>query len=201
MTLPLHIFEERYKIMIGECIDENREFGIVYFNGKEISKVGCTAQIREVIKQYESGEMDIVTVGRSRFYTREILDVKPYLEGVVTFFDDPPETVTDELTALARQGIESLKQLDRMTGGPETQEPIVEVDIKRVSFLISGIEGYTMEEKQRLLEMTSTKKRLESGMKSLQKVLQRVQLTHEIQNIISGNGNILKMLSKDQADE
>lgn len=198
MTLPLHIFEERYKVMIRECMEENKEFGILYFDGSEISKVGCTAQIVEVLKEYDTGEMDIVTRGKSRFYTGKIFDAKPYLEGTVTFFDDQSEAVTDDMIAMAKQAIESLKRLDRVTGGFGPDDPVAKEDVKRVSFLISGIDGYTMEEKQRLLEMTSTKKRLENGVKSLQMVLERVILTRRIQTIIGGNGNILKILQKDE---
>ena len=51
MPLPLHIFEERYKLMIGECLAENKEFGIVYFNGTDIQSVGCTASIESILKR------------------------------------------------------------------------------------------------------------------------------------------------------
>ena len=63
MPLPLHIFEERYKLMIGECLRENRQFGIVYFNGTDIQTAGCTASILKVMKRYEDGRLDILTRG------------------------------------------------------------------------------------------------------------------------------------------
>jgi Lon protease-like protein len=64
MPLQLHIFEERYKAMIGECLEKNKEFGVVDFDAKKLSKVGCTAKIVDVLKHYETGEMDIVNVAR-----------------------------------------------------------------------------------------------------------------------------------------
>ena len=63
MPLPLHIFEERYKLMIGECLEKNEEFGIVYFNGTDIQAIGCTASIHKVVKRYNDGRLDILTRG------------------------------------------------------------------------------------------------------------------------------------------
>ena len=62
MPLPLHIFEERYKLLIGECLDNNKEFGIVYFNGTDIQAIGCTASIQKVLKRYGDGRLDIGSV-------------------------------------------------------------------------------------------------------------------------------------------
>ena len=66
--------------------------------------------------------------------------------------------------------------------------------MNKISFLIAGFEGFTPAEKQRFLEMTSTRNRLESGVKSLAMVLKRAMLTERIQEIIGGNGNIKKIL-------
>ncbi|UCF92297.1 MAG: LON peptidase substrate-binding domain-containing protein [Desulfobacterales bacterium] len=200
MPLPLHIFEERYKTMIGECLAENKEFGVVYFNGKEIGKVGCTAQIVEVLKRYENGEMDIVTVGNTRFFIKELYDAKPYLEASVVYFDDRAEEESEALATLARQGLTSLKELNRVTGGIRDYGPPEALGLKRISFLIAGIEGFTPAEKQRLLEMTSTRRRLESGVRSLRQVFQRALLTQEIQGLIGGNGNIKRILKRYDID-
>jgi Lon protease-like protein len=57
MTMPLHIFEQRYKIMIHECMERQEPFGIVYFDGKQIHRVGCTAHMVEVSRKYEDGRI------------------------------------------------------------------------------------------------------------------------------------------------
>ena len=59
-VLPLHIFEERYKQMIGECLTEDKPFGIVLFDSQSIRSVGCTTRIAEIIKRYDDGRMDIL---------------------------------------------------------------------------------------------------------------------------------------------
>ena len=88
IPLPLHIFEERYKLMIGECLAEDKEFGIVYYNATDIQTAGCTAKILKVIKRYDDGRLDILTHGQRRFLIKEIYDNKAYLEARITYFDD-----------------------------------------------------------------------------------------------------------------
>lgn len=194
MSLPLHIFEERYKIMIRECLELRKEFGIVYFDGAQISSAGCTARIVEVLKRYDNGEMDILTVGQRRFFLKALYDARPYLEAAVLFFDDQPETEVEPLAELVNRGIAYLDELGKITGETQEYDETDFFNAKKVSFLISGIDGFTPAEKQRLLEMTSTRKRLESAVRSLRKVLERESLTQEIQHIITGNGNIKKIL-------
>ena len=196
MPLPLHIFEERYKKMIGECLEQNKEFGIVYMSGDELSQVGCTAKIVKVLQRYESGEMDIITLGRNRFLIKEIYDGKPYFEARVVHFDDVPEEESGELLVLAREGIESLKALDRVIGVPRDYEELKGLGAKPVSFLVSGSEGLPLEEKQELLEMTSTRERLKTGVKSLHQVLKATKMNKESQETSKGDGNLREILEK-----
>lgn len=86
--LPLHIFEERYKEMIGEALENNTEFGVVLAGEKGIVNTGCTASIEKVLKKYEDGRMDVLAVGRRRFEILLLNDEKSYLRGAVEFFDD-----------------------------------------------------------------------------------------------------------------
>ena len=76
MALPLHIFEDRYKQMIAECLAEDRPFGILHFDGKTVASVGCTARVVQVLKKYEDGRMDIMTRGEDRFVVREWIEKK-----------------------------------------------------------------------------------------------------------------------------
>ena len=62
-VVPLHIFEERYKLMIGECLDEEREFGIVWLSDDGLKEIGCAARIRRVIDRMEDGRMNILVEG------------------------------------------------------------------------------------------------------------------------------------------
>jgi ATP-dependent Lon protease len=92
-TLPLHIFEPRYRQMTRRCIDEKCEFGVLLALPKGIVRVGCTAEVTEVLQRYPDGRMDILTVGRSPFRILELVNAEAYandelLEGDVDFLDD-----------------------------------------------------------------------------------------------------------------
>jgi Lon protease-like protein len=86
--LPLHIFEERYKEMIGQAINESSEFGIVLAKGEGIVNAGCTVLVDKIVTQYADGRMDIVAHGSRRFEILFLNQDKTYLQGSVEFFDD-----------------------------------------------------------------------------------------------------------------
>ncbi len=88
VTLPLHIFEERYKELVGRAIEENSEFGIVLAKENGIVNAGCTVVVEKVVKRYPDGRMDILTRGRRRFEVLDLNEDKAWLEGEVEFFDD-----------------------------------------------------------------------------------------------------------------
>ncbi|NIQ38149.1 MAG: hypothetical protein GTN81_06125 [Proteobacteria bacterium] len=194
MPLPLHIFEERYKIMIGECLDQNREFGVVYYNGNQMRRIGCTARIIKVLKRYDDGRMDIMTRGGKRFEIVDVSDSKAYLQSRIIYLADDVEDETEEFAHLATEGIDLLKQLEGLTGKKvETSFP-EKPDLKLLSFLIPSNDGFTLEEKQRFLEMTSRADRLRKSVESLRKIVGRTQITQDIQRMIGGNGNVPKDL-------
>jgi Lon protease-like protein len=86
--LPLHIFEDRYKEMVGEAIQAGSEFGIVLAKDDGIVNAGCTVVVEKVLKSYPDGRMDVLTRGIRRFEIVGINQDKSYLRGEVEFFDD-----------------------------------------------------------------------------------------------------------------
>lgn len=102
--LPLHIFEPRYRRMVRECLDSKSPFGMLLALPDGIVRVGCTAEILEVIKRYEDGRMDIITVGRDPFRVVELFSGDPLLEGHIEYLED-----TD--SAAAPQSIKQLVEL------------------------------------------------------------------------------------------
>lgn len=188
LPMPLHIFEERYKLMIRHCLDQKKAFGIIFYDGKYMSQRGCTAAITEILKYYDDGRMDIMTRGQDRFIIKRIDESKPYLQAQVEYFDDAVEEPTEELNAAIDRALNLLAEYRLMTdadsGRPEYE------DIRQLSFLISGNEGFTPAEKQTFLEMTSTTARLLKSMAALQKVIERLKVTESIRKIVGGNGQI-----------
>ena len=195
MPLPLHIFEERYKLMIGECLENNTAFGVVYFNGSDIQTIGCTARILEIIKRYDDGRLDILTHGENRFVTKEMYDRKPYLEARVSFFDDESVENKDTCQELAHRGTKLLEQFTAISAVQNGYGFTETMNFKSISFVIAGCEGFSKEEKQLFLEMTSTYKRLKKSVASLEKIIERTKITSEIRKIIGGNGDMAKFTS------
>ena len=193
ISLPLHIFEERYKLMIGECLAGESEFGIVYFDATDIQTAGCTARILKVIKRYHDGRLDILTRGHRRFLIKEMYDQKAYLEARITYFDDEEQADTSGCQDLADKGIALLKQFTSILEPQEGYDYDAELDFKSISFMIAGCEGFSQEEKQRFLEMTSTSERLKKSVASLKKIFERMKITTEIHKIIGGNGDIKRL--------
>ena len=186
MLLPLHIFEERYKRMISDCLVENTPFGIVWFDGQTIHPVGCTARVVQVLHRYEDGRMDILTRGEQRFYTEGMAEEKPYMEADVLFIEDAESAPDPEAFHRARALVADLQH----AGHPaeEVDEPDLS-DPRRLSFAVPAIDGFTHAERQRFLEMTSSAERLQKGVEVLTRILERVQVTQQIQKIIGGNGH------------
>ena len=108
----------------------------------------------------------------------------------LSFFDDEELTDTHTSQVLADKGIALLKELTADLELQDGDSYTEGMDVKSLSFLIAGCEGFSHEEKQRFLEMTSTSERLEKSVESLENIIARMKITAEIHRIIGGNGNI-----------
>jgi Lon protease-like protein len=124
--LPLHIFEDRYKEMIGEVIREHVEFGVILANEKGIVNTGCTALIDKVLREYPDGRMDILARGRRRFEIMMLNDERSFLRGSVEFFDDEEES---PVAPEARQ-----RAID---GYMEVSKEAVDLDQPQLSFRLA----------------------------------------------------------------
>ncbi|HEX4004651.1 MAG TPA: LON peptidase substrate-binding domain-containing protein [Acidobacteriaceae bacterium] len=93
-ALPLHIFEQRYREMIGECVKQEMEFGVVRAEGDQLAIVGCTAKVIRVVEQYPDGRLDILCEGVRRFEIDGLDESRIFLQADVDFFEDEGEGST-----------------------------------------------------------------------------------------------------------
>lgn len=131
--LPLHIFEDRYKEMIGEVLRERHEFGVVLASEKGIVNTGCTATVDKVLRRYPDGRMDILARGRRRFEIVLLNDERSFLRGSVDFFDD--EQVLPGPAEIRTRAIEGFNALQALSshqplGAEEQKNP-------QLSFLLA----------------------------------------------------------------
>ena len=102
-VVPLHIFEDRYKRMIGECLDEEREFGIVWLSDDGLKEIGCTAQIAQLLEQMDDGRMNILVRGATPFRLVRRIEDLPYPAGDIELLDEEPAEADPALAEEARE--------------------------------------------------------------------------------------------------
>lgn len=110
-AIPLHIFEERYRRMVGEAAAAETEFGIVLAKEEGIVNAGCTVLVEEVIHRYPDGRFDVITRGHRRFMLRAVDDELDYLRGEVEYFEDDDFTAVPE--ALRTLVFEAMQRLGK----------------------------------------------------------------------------------------
>lgn len=159
-ALPLHIFEERYKEMIGEVLRTGSEFGVVQAGEKGIVNTGCTAILERVIEKYTDGRMDILTIGRRRFEILTLDDEKSYLRGRVEFFDDEDlEPAPLEAREKAIAGFMLVKQAAELQilGEPSVDDPNLSFQLGQIVSDLSFRQVLlsTRSERERIQQLTS----------------------------------------------
>jgi Lon protease-like protein len=195
MALPLHIFEERYKLMIRECLDQGKAFGIVHVRDSNIERIGCTARITDVLKRYEDGRMDILTKGERRFLITSLDETRPYLRAAVRYIEDDTEPLEQDSLRLGAGAVALLKDLNRLLGRAAGAGPPPSLDLADLSFFVAGHEAFVPDERQELLGSTSPAARLEKVIDLLRKKIETLKAQQEIRRIIGGNGKVRDRVS------
>lgn len=192
MVLPLHIFEERYKLMINECIEEESEFGVVYGMDGQFAEVGCAAAVTAMIERFPDGRMNILTKGTRRFRVVECFNdpsprllpgSKPCVEAMVEAFEDEDEAADPDIFERASQFYgEAL----RLTAGWPYLESIRHATPDALSFRVAAQIGMELDDKQAVLEMRSVNARLERVANVLKRSLPGIR---EMKRRLGGNGH------------
>ena len=200
IVVPLHIFEDRYKLMINSCIDTGEAFGIVLLrSGAEdesqetIHRVGVTARVVE-IERLAEGRLNVLCEGESRFRVLRFTQETPYWKGSVQFFDDqdsphPMQSLYDDVASLYR----NVGDLSAKISGSERGELALPESPVDLSFMVSYVLDLDYEEKQKLLEMTSTVERLQVLRTHLAAAIRKMeqQLAYkQVMAKVRGNGDL-----------
>ena len=182
--IPLHIFEDRYQELIGECLQENREFGLVFADEDGLRKVGTRAAVTEVLDRFEDGRLNIVVEGRDRFRLLELTHGRSFQTAIVEELADDADAADPADTERA---IELFQQLVELTGA-EVQEP--RLDVAQLSFELAGRFEFAPELKQRLLQLTSERRRMKLLAELLSGAAAAVVREREIAERAQGNGKV-----------
>ena len=185
--LPLHIFEDRYKQMVDECLQQESEFGMVFADESGTRKVGCTAKIVELVERYDDGRMLILVEGSRRFRLNNVLTGKPYYVGEIEFFEEEPEG--QDVQALAEECIALLERVvEAATEGSVGIE--IEPPYRNLSFAIAGRVEFEAETRQQILELTSERERLEKVKELLTAAAERLERERHAREKAQTNGHL-----------
>jgi Lon protease-like protein len=176
-TVPLHIFEERYKALISDCLQEALTFGIPVFIENAIN-FGTEVQLKEVVNTYADGSMDVVCVARQVF---EVVSFDPQMEGKLypggeVHFVDPISDADEGMRDSVLEACRELYELMDVPFGPIKKEVFN-------SFTLAHKMGLSFQQEYQLLQLASEKVRLQFLLDHLEqtnKVLKQLNRTREL---------------------
>jgi Lon protease-like protein len=183
-VIPLHIFEERYKTMIGECLEEERPFGIVWLSDEGLREIGCTAEVTQVLERMDDGRMNILVQGGSAFRLLRRIEDLPYPAGDVELLPDDADAPLDDEAAAAREGYATL--VERATDTrPE------EHDLGALSaYEMAASVDFSLEAKQSLLELRSERERLRALAELFEAAMKRLDYAERASETARTNGHM-----------
>jgi Lon protease-like protein len=182
--IPLHIFEPRYRELIGECLETGREFGLVLADDDGVRDIGTRAAVTEVLERFDDGRLNIVVEGRERFRVLELTGGRSYQTAEV-------EPVVDEAGTPAASEIERALGLMRRLAelaGADVAELAVTTDLP--SFELAGHVAFEAGLKQQLLELRSEPERLARLAGLLEDAAKALELQQAGARIAQTNGRV-----------
>jgi len=183
-SVPLHIFEDRYRRMIEECLESEREFGIVWLSEDELKPVGCACEVDRVLERMDDGRLNIVARGTRPFRLVERQDDLPYPAAVVEFLaeqeEEPDPEVVEETRALYADLVEQAtdKQL--------SEDELAELD----AYTMAATVEFGTDVKQELLELRSENARLRLLTLLFRAAIKRLELVERAQARARSNGKV-----------
>jgi len=183
--LPLHIFEPRYREMVKSCLKEKSEFGMLLSLPKGVARVGCTAEILDVVKRYGDGRMDILTAGRAPFRVVELITEDPLLEGQVDYLEDRE---TPANPRVQRELIELFEACHTLIFD-DYPKNLQGASPDELSYLVAAMLPMDLLWKQQILELRSEADRQERLVAYLREWAPHLQKSGVMRERAGGNGH------------
>jgi len=183
--VPLHIFEDRYRELIGECLADDVEFGLILENEDGLREVGTSTAVIELIDTFEDGRMNVLVEGRSRFRVVELTEGRSFQTAEVEPLEDDDETPTgDEV----EHALSVFRRLVTVAEADEIEQP--SAASPDLSFELASRVDFGHELKQELLELRSERRRLRRLSELLEQAVAALAREREVRQRASGNGKV-----------
>jgi Lon protease-like protein len=181
--VPLHIFEDRYKVMVGECLDQAGEFGIVWLSDDGLKEIGCCARIARVLERFEDGRLNILVEGTAPFRLDRRIEDLPYPAGDVELLDDEEGEDTAALDGARQRYADLVEEVSETRPEPDA---LAKLD----AFGMAATLDVALGAKQALLELRSEPKRLVQLDKMFAEALSRIRFAERAAEVAGGNGSL-----------
>ena len=182
--VPLHIFEDRYKTMIGRCLDEGSEFGIVWMSEDGLRPIGCACEIAEVVERMEDGRINLIARGTRPFRIEERQEELPYPAGTVEFLDDRAEEEDADAAEAAHEAYADL--VNEATDRTPDMTEIGEMSAYQMAATVE----FGLDAKQGLLDLRSETARLRLVTRLFRAALKRLDFVNRAQARARSNGRV-----------
>jgi Lon protease-like protein len=182
--IPLHIFEERYKTMIGRCLEEDSEFGIVWMSEDGLRPIGCACEIAEVIERMDDGRINLIARGTRPFRIEARQEELPYPAGTVEFLDDRAEDIDAEAAQAAHAAYAEL-----VNEATDRTPDMTEIAAMSAYQMAATVE-FGLDAKQGLLDLRSESARLRLVTRLFRAALKRLDFVNRAQARARSNGRV-----------
>ena len=189
-SVPLHIFEPRYKELVNTALDGHKDFGINLVDSARLYQTGCTVEVSEISRRYPDGRLDVIVTGKQRYTLRSLREGEElYYVGIVDYFSDDEDEPVD--TSLRAECITLYNELIEIVYPGAADEYVLDVVSTVVaSFVIAQKAGLDILRKQELLEIRSENRRLEILQDYMERLLPDLREKRRLQDVIMSDGYI-----------
>jgi Lon protease-like protein len=183
-SVPLHVFEDRFRTMIEECLQDESEFGIVWLSEEELKPVGCACEIERVLDREDDGRFTILVRGTRPFRLLQRQDDLPYPAGIVEFLAEEAESLDDELAGEARELYGELVET-------ATDRTLSEGELAALgAYSMAATVDFGADAKQELLELRSENARLRLLTLLFRAAIKQLELSERAQVRAHSNGKV-----------
>jgi Lon protease-like protein len=182
--VPLHIFEERYRTMIGECLERGTEFGIVWAGDEGVRPIGCAMEITDVLERMDDGRMNILTRGTRPFRIVDERHDLAYPAGTVEFLTDKSEQPDAKTQSAAHEAYGAL------VAHATDREPDADELDTLSAYQMAATVDFGLEAKQGLLDLRSENARLRLVTRLFRAAMKRLDFTERAQERARSNGKV-----------
>jgi Lon protease-like protein len=183
-SVPLHVFEHRFRAMIEECLEGESEFGIVWLSEEELKPVGCACEIERVLDREDDGRFTILVRGTRVFRLLQRQDDLPYPAGIVEFLEEQEEPFDEEAAGEAKELYGELVEA-------ATDRTLSDQELGALgAYSMAATVDFGTEAKQELLELRSENARLRLLTLLFRAAIKQLELSERAQARAHSNGKV-----------